>query len=247
MQDFRYNENGHGKPGRSKHKLNAFVVQYMLFAEFPNVPVQKVFEVFSREDYVLKKGYLSLAAMEDIWDVDHPPWESRSGSTKATLYGRDYLDDGKMHMVLQYAKQEPYRSLFVGLNRHRRRRRNERFVRPSQRTVHFFCRECFKRQAEAIAGASQYKFSCMSTANCTSGFSSKVKKEVLDSGLLGVLQRNELRDSLRKANIKGLTCCPFCDFAAIYPEITEVPEFHCEHPDWSKTLSTTLTKRSRMQ
>ncbi|KAF4965531.1 hypothetical protein FSARC_6681 [Fusarium sarcochroum] len=232
MQDFRYNNNGHGKPGCSKHKLDPIIVQNMLFAEFPNVPVQKIFEIFSQEEYNLEKGYLSLAAMEDIWDVDHPPWEPRSGSAKATPYGRDELDDEEMYMVLQHAEQEPYRSLFTKLNRRRRRRRDKRFMTPSQKTVHCFCRECFKRQAEAIAGASQYKLSCMSTANCTSVFSDKVKKEVLDSRLLGVLQRNELRDSLRKADIEGLTCCPFCDFAAIYPAITEVPELRCEHPDF---------------
>ena len=57
------------------------------------------------------------------------------------------------------------------------------------------------------------------------------KHRFLDAKLLEVLDRLQQQSELRTAGLENLESCPFCDYAAIYPPVTEDKEFRCKMPD----------------
>ncbi|PBP25611.1 ring finger protein, partial [Diplocarpon rosae] len=97
--------------------------------------------------------------------------------------------------------------------------------------VHWFCRGCAKQNAEVEIGKSKYELCCMSTVQCTAGFSSDQRALFLDAKTTAALERIEQESILHAAGIANLACCPFCPFAAEYPPIEENSEFTCQAPD----------------
>ncbi|KLU82613.1 hypothetical protein MAPG_01685 [Magnaporthiopsis poae ATCC 64411] len=95
---------------------------------------------------------------------------------------------------------------------------------------HYFCKECARRMAETQVGLSKYALECMSTGGCDAGFSFDQKQLFLDSKLLVALERIEQEEALRLAGIENLETCPFCPFAAEYPDIEIDKEFRCQNP-----------------
>ncbi|KAL8298233.1 hypothetical protein RB597_006878 [Gaeumannomyces tritici] len=96
---------------------------------------------------------------------------------------------------------------------------------------HLFCRDCAKHMAETQIGLSKHTLSCMSIDGCAAGFSVDQKQLFLDSKLVVALERIEQEEALRLAGIENLETCPFCPFAAEYPEVEINKEFRCQNPE----------------
>lgn len=94
---------------------------------------------------------------------------------------------------------------------------------------HLFCLDCARRNAENEAGRGRYQLLCM--AGCKSEFPRREMLRFLDEKLQLALEKNEQEEVLRMADLKDLTKCPFCDYAAICAPIEEDKEFRCGNPD----------------
>ncbi|KAF3911915.1 hypothetical protein ABW21_db0207934 [Orbilia brochopaga] len=99
---------------------------------------------------------------------------------------------------------------------------------------HLFCLDCGRRNAETEIGQQKYKLVCMDASGCKKEFPIQEVKRFCDEKMLEALERLEQRDVLRKAEIDGLSECPFCDFAAILPPVEADREFRCQNPDCMK-------------
>ncbi|KAK3687763.1 hypothetical protein B0T22DRAFT_379066 [Podospora appendiculata] len=106
-----------------------------------------------------------------------------------------------------------------------------RMVHCSGETLHWFCYECPRQNAEAQVGLSKYKIDCMSMDNCEAGFSRDQRAFFLDKKLAVALERIEQEAVLRIAGIENLESCPFCPYAAEYPPVQENKEFTCENQE----------------
>lgn len=99
---------------------------------------------------------------------------------------------------------------------------------------HLFCLDCARRNAENEVGRGRYRLLCM--AGCKSEFPRREVLRFLDEKLILALEKNEQEEVLRIADLKGLTKCPFCDYAAICAPIDEDKEFRCGNPDCRQLL-----------
>lgn len=97
--------------------------------------------------------------------------------------------------------------------------------------AHFFCRECMKQHANTQIGYSKYELICMSTSECTGGYSRAQRQTFLDEKMQVALDRIEQEAILRMAGIENLETCPFCPFAMEYPPVEENKEFRCANTD----------------
>ncbi|KAI8962318.1 hypothetical protein F5Y11DRAFT_195727 [Daldinia sp. FL1419] len=109
-----------------------------------------------------------------------------------------------------------------------------RMVHCNGDTVHWFCKNCMKTQAETNIGLSKYELTCMSMDGCEAGFSLDQTKLFLNKKLRVALERLEQEASLRMAGIENLESCPFCPYAAEYPPIDVDKEFTCVNPGCEK-------------
>ena len=108
--------------------------------------------------------------------------------------------------------------------------------------LHFFCLECARSNANAQIELSRYKITCMDVSGCKAEFSRGQKYRFLDSKALECLDRLQLQDDLRAADIPNFEKCPFCDFGAICPPVNVDREFRCCMPECERT-SCRLCKR----
>lgn len=97
-------------------------------------------------------------------------------------------------------------------------------------TLHWFCRNCARSNAETQVGLSKFELHCMSMDGCAAGFSRDQKDIFLDEKTTIALERIEQEAALRSAGIENLETCPFCPYAAEYPPAETDKEFRCERP-----------------
>ncbi|KAF4981330.1 hypothetical protein FZEAL_2863 [Fusarium zealandicum] len=97
-------------------------------------------------------------------------------------------------------------------------------------SMHLFCVDCARRNAETQIGLSKYELECMSTEGCQAGFCLSERQKFLDEKLTSALDRIEQEAVLRMAGLKDLATCPFCPYAAEYPPIKDNREFTCLAP-----------------
>ncbi|KAI0541147.1 hypothetical protein GGR58DRAFT_511206 [Xylaria digitata] len=105
-----------------------------------------------------------------------------------------------------------------------------RMVRCEGETMHWFCRNCLRSQAESQIGLAKYELTCMSLDGCLAGFSRSQRALFLDKKLTVALDRIEQEAVLRMAGIENLETCPFCPYAAEYPPVEVDKEFRCDNP-----------------
>lgn len=98
------------------------------------------------------------------------------------------------------------------------------------KTVHWFCRNCLKSQAESQIGMAKHEITCMSLDGCSAGFSRAQRALFLNKKLTVALDRIEQEAVLRMAGIENLETCPFCPYAAEYPPVEFDKEFRCDNP-----------------
>ncbi|MCJ1394416.1 hypothetical protein MMC18_007294 [Xylographa bjoerkii] len=96
---------------------------------------------------------------------------------------------------------------------------------------HFFCLDCAQRNAKSQIELSRYEINCIDGSGCKAEFTLEQKHRFLDAKLFEVLDRLQQQSELRTAGLENLESCPFCDYAAIYPPVTEDKEFRCEMPE----------------
>ena len=97
--------------------------------------------------------------------------------------------------------------------------------------IHFFCFNCTKTNVEHELGFGRCRPLCM--AGCSAGFSESQLRLCVDENLLANLLRLQQQEDLKKADIEGLTECPFCDYMAECESVLNDCEFRCQHPDCS--------------
>lgn len=66
--------------------------------------------------------------------------------------------------------------------------------------------------------------------DCSAGFSRDERGKFLNDHLVEALDRIEQEEVLRLAAIDNLATCPFCPFAAEYPDVEIDREFRCLNP-----------------
>lgn len=80
----------------------------------------------------------------------------------------------------------------------------------------------------------KYEMKCFDISGCKSRFSRSKLTEAIGSAIIAKLDALEQQAEIAKANIEGLEECPFCNFKAILPPVTEDREFRCHNPDCKK-------------
>lgn len=100
-------------------------------------------------------------------------------------------------------------------------------------TIHYFCLECAKRNADNEIGNMRFKLICMSGDVCAASFSRNERHRFLDEKALLVLDRMELQAAIKEAGVQ-IVWCPFCDFGASCPPVYIDREFRCQGPDCGK-------------
>ncbi|KAI1432226.1 hypothetical protein GGR50DRAFT_622291 [Xylaria sp. CBS 124048] len=103
-------------------------------------------------------------------------------------------------------------------------------IRCAGEISHWFCQMCMKRQVESQIGMGKYELTCMSQDGCEAGFTRAQKSLFLDKKTSIALDRMEQATVLRMAGIKDLETCPFCPYAAEYPDVSINKEFYCANP-----------------
>jgi TRIAD3 protein (E3 ubiquitin-protein ligase RNF216) len=106
-----------------------------------------------------------------------------------------------------------------------------RMVHCDGETLHWFCRNCARLNAETQIGLSKFELNCMSMDGCIAGFSKDQQDIFLNEKTAIALERIEQEAALRLAGIENLETCPFCPYAAEYPPVEFDKEFRCERPD----------------
>lgn len=118
-----------------------------------------------------------------------------------------------------------------------------RMVHCEGATVHWFCRQCMKQQAETTIGYSKHEINCLSMDGCSAGFSAAQKDTFLDKKLQVALNRIEAQAALEAAGIENLETCPFCPMAMEYPPVEVNREFRCTNPS-CETVSCRLCRKN---
>ena len=105
-----------------------------------------------------------------------------------------------------------------------------------------------QRYAEAQIGLGKHELSCPAMDGCSATFSHTQREKFLDEGLTKAIDRLEMEAVLNIANVAGLTTCPFCPYAAEYPEIVQGgdTDFYCQRPGCLE-VSCRLCKRTSHQ
>jgi len=96
------------------------------------------------------------------------------------------------------------------------------------RTTHYYCHDCAKEYAKNIIGSMKGVVACCS-GDCKAELSKKQLLAILEPGLRSRLELNVQNEVLRMAAMEDLSECPFCDFKAILPPISEEPLFRCQN------------------
>ena len=96
------------------------------------------------------------------------------------------------------------------------------------RTTHYYCHDCAKEYAKNIIGSMKSVVACCSD-NCKAELSMEQLLAILEPSLASRLELNLQNEVLRLANMDDLSDCPFCEFKAILPPISEDPLFRCQN------------------
>jgi TRIAD3 protein (E3 ubiquitin-protein ligase RNF216) len=96
------------------------------------------------------------------------------------------------------------------------------------RTTHYYCHDCAKEYAKNIIGSMKGVVPCCS-GDCKAELWKKQLLAILEPGLSKRLELNLQNEVLRMAGMEDLSECPFCDFKAILPPISEDPLFRCQN------------------
>lgn len=96
---------------------------------------------------------------------------------------------------------------------------------------HLFCLECASSNAKNEIGLSRYALKCMDGSGCSAQFSREQKQRFMDAKSFEALERIQQQAELRLAELKNLSTCPFCEFAAICPPVSVDKEFRCYNPE----------------
>lgn len=100
-------------------------------------------------------------------------------------------------------------------------------------TIHYFCLDCAKRNADNEIGKMRYKLICMSGDVCTASFSQSERHRFLDEKTLKALDRIQVLVEVKEAGVE-IVWCPFCDFGAMCPPVYLDKEFRCQNTDCGK-------------
>lgn len=100
-------------------------------------------------------------------------------------------------------------------------------------TMHYFCLDCAKRNADNEIGNMRHKLTCMSGDVCTASFSGNERRRFLDEKTLLALDRIELQAAIKEAGVE-IVWCPFCEFGASCPPVSIDKEFRCQGTDCGK-------------
>lgn len=100
-------------------------------------------------------------------------------------------------------------------------------------TIHYFCLECAKRNADNEIGNMRYKLICMSGDVCTASFSRNERRRFLDEKALSALDRIEQQAAIKEAGVE-IVWCPFCEFGASCPPVYIDKEFRCQGAECGK-------------
>ena len=100
-------------------------------------------------------------------------------------------------------------------------------------TIHYFCLDCAKRNANNEIGKMRYKLICMSGDVCAASFSRSERNRFLDENALKALDRLQLQAEVKEAGV-DIVWCPFCDFGATCPPLQLDREFRCQGTDCGK-------------
>ncbi|KAI8610261.1 hypothetical protein BC830DRAFT_1167712 [Chytriomyces sp. MP71] len=108
---------------------------------------------------------------------------------------------------------------------------------------HLFCLECARRAAENLIGLRKTDLHCLDTSGCKFLFPRSEMERFLNPQVLAGYDRLCQEESLRVAEIAGLTSCPFCDYAVIIVTDPKVDKlFNCENVE-CMVISCRLCKR----
>lgn len=101
-------------------------------------------------------------------------------------------------------------------------------------TLHYFCLDCAKKNANNEMGNLRYKLICMSGDGCVASFSAVERQRFLDDNSLKALERIQLQAEIKQAGLEGFTSCPFCDYGEICDPVEFDREFRCRKTDCEK-------------
>lgn len=101
-------------------------------------------------------------------------------------------------------------------------------------TLHYFCLDCARKNANNEMGNMRYKLICMSGDGCVASFSPMERERFLDDKALKALERMQLQAEIKQAGLEGFTSCPFCDYGAICDPVELDREFRCRKTDCEK-------------
>ncbi|KAJ3244056.1 hypothetical protein HDU78_011536 [Chytriomyces hyalinus] len=108
---------------------------------------------------------------------------------------------------------------------------------------HLFCLECARRAAENLIGLRKTEIHCLDSSGCKFMFPRTEIERFLNPQVLAGYNRLCQEESLRVAEIHGLTTCPFCDYAVILQtDASEDKLFSCKNPECC-VISCRLCKR----
>ncbi|ETS83203.1 hypothetical protein PFICI_05079 [Pestalotiopsis fici W106-1] len=228
----------------------------LISQDFPLVPKRTINPTLLLDnDNSLYKTYIAIDEATRNWDLSKPKWIPKKTRTKALdVYSPSrilHLDRRKFGPEECVALDEFLAARRVKaekdaeqLNLVESRKKGEmeecgccfdefplnRMVHCEGTTLHWFCRQCMKQQAETLVGVGQFHLTCLSMDGCSAGYSRAQKKTFLDKKLSVAIDRNEAKAALEAAGIENLETCPFCPMAMEYPPISENKEFRCTNP-----------------
>jgi TRIAD3 protein (E3 ubiquitin-protein ligase RNF216) len=104
----------------------------------------------------------------------------------------------------------------------------ERMTSCEGKTTHYYCHDCAKEYAKNIIGSLKGVVACCS-GDCKAELSKEQLLAILEPSLVSRLELNLQNEVLRMAGMDDLSDCPFCDFKAVLPPISEDPLFRCQN------------------
>ncbi|PLN77033.1 hypothetical protein BDW42DRAFT_177563 [Aspergillus taichungensis] len=97
-------------------------------------------------------------------------------------------------------------------------------------TIHFFCFGCIRKNVKTQIGLMKYQVQCIDTSGCEAGFARSTLEDVIGPSLTKKLDSLQQEDEVRRAGLKGLESCPFCEFKAVCAPVEVDREFRCQNP-----------------
>lgn len=101
----------------------------------------------------------------------------------------------------------------------------------STASPHWLCWACVKMHVETEIGMGRHRIVCFHVDGCTHGFAQGQLLLAVPQQYIDKMAKMEQDDDIRRAELDGLTECPFCDFKAICPPAEVDREFRCENPE----------------